>query len=162
MAVAQKDDDNHFKQYIRDTPYFDMGRPAQPFIKLRGKHADHSYELRDETISIFGWQLFYSDILVYRDADRKIIDHGWYCAGYATGDDLPQVLAAAGLERSFFMTWGSDPRIFTRTMRGPAVDVKNTSFTCGLSIKWQSTQPDWDKFNEEMGQLSMLVRLKAA
>jgi hypothetical protein len=161
MMPTQTDQDSYFKRYIRETLYFDMGKPSKPFINLRGKDADHVYELESETVDLFGWMLFYSSILVHRDPNGRIRGYGWHCAGWAVGGELRHVFAEAGVERSFFLTWSSDQRIFTRTMRGPAVDVMKTTFNCDFSIRYQSPLPDWQKLDEGMKHLGMLVKLKA-
>lgn len=161
MATNQTSQDDNFKRYIRDTLYFDMGKPARPFIKLRGKYANYIYRLQPETEELFGWKLYQANKLVRRDENGKIISYGWRCAGWAVSDDLCYTLADAGLERWFFLNWGSDQRIFTRTMRGPAVDVKTTTVNCYFSIQYRSATLDWQKLDDGMERLHVLVKLKA-
>jgi hypothetical protein len=162
MTPAQTNQDDNLKRYIRETLYFDLGKPTKPFIKLRGKDADHVYEFEPETVDLFGWILFYSRILVHRDANGTISGYGWYCAGWAVSEELRHVFAEAGVERTFFLTWSSDQRIFSRTVRGPAVDVNKTAFNCDFSIRYQSTLPDWRKLDDGMKHLGILVKLKVS
>jgi len=149
-----------FKRYIRDTLFFDMGKPDRPFIKLRGRNADYNFELQAGTIDLFGWAIIDSKPVVFTSADGSMKVYGWFCAGCATGEEFRYALTSVGLGHIFSLTWSSDKRILSRNVQGPVVDVLNTEFDCHLSAPWRSANPDWDQLEENFERLSILVKLK--
>lgn len=153
--------ENHFKRYIRSTLYAAIGRPPAPNLPLRGRSAIKQFHLPPHIEEQFGWTLDAASIEVKRDANGKIVDHGWRCVGTAVGEDLTSAMTKAGLEPTFFLVWSSDRRILSRHHHGPAVDVLKTQFTCRFLIQL-SCQPDWDGLDEAMRLLAVAAELRSA
>jgi len=151
---------NSLKIYIRQTLHFETDRAVRPFILLRGKDAMHDFCLGENTEEIFGWGVNSAEIIVHRNASRKIEGYGWRCECIGISEGFRELLSSVGYGSTFTLLWGSDKRIIGRHRQGPVVDILKTEFQIEFEGLEGSHHPNWQGFRDGVEGLSVLAKLR--